>query len=75
MPSLEEHEVQHSSSRKAPCTTNHLEMRVDSLVLTKEVFQLSTSTSRGGFSQQQVCDRYPEFAASSGMDTEIPCLE
>ena len=50
-PSLEEHQIQHSNSRKAPCTPNHLEMRADSQVSTQEEYQLSTSTSRGGFSQ------------------------
>ena len=34
--SPEEHHVQHTNSRKAPGTPNHLEMRVDSLFLTQE---------------------------------------
>ena len=42
--SLEDHQYQHSNSRKAPCTPNHLEMRADSLDMTEEVCQLSTST-------------------------------
>ena len=33
--SLEEHQFQHSNSRKAPCTPYHLEMRADSLTSTK----------------------------------------
>ena len=52
VPSLEEHQVQHSNSRKPPCTPNHLEMKADSLALTEKVSQISTSTSRGGFPQQ-----------------------
>ena len=55
-PSLEEHQIQHRNSRKAPCTPNHLEMRADSLASTQEVCQLSTSPSTGAFSQQQVCE-------------------
>ena len=50
-------------------------MRADSLALTQEECELSTSTSRGGLSQLLVCERDPEFAASSGMDTELPSLE
>ena len=42
---------------------------------TQEECQLSTITSRGGFSQLSVCERDPEFAASIGMDTEMPWLE
>ena len=38
----------------------------------KEVRHLHTSTSRGAFSQQSVCERYPEIAASCAVDTEIP---
>ena len=44
---LEEHQFQHSKSRKAPCTPYRLEFRADSLALTEEESQLSTSTSRG----------------------------
>ena len=70
---LVEHEIQHSNSRKAPCTPYRLEMRADSLPsLTEEVSQLSTSTSSAGFPKQSVCERDREFAASSGMDTEMP---
>ena len=36
---------------RAPCTPDQLEMRADSLASTQEEYQLSTSTSRGGFSQ------------------------
>ena len=50
--SLEEHQFQHSNSKKAPCTPNRFKMRGDSLALTEEVSELSTSTSRGGFTQQ-----------------------
>ena len=51
IPSIEEHQVLHSNSIKAPCTPNHLVMRPDLLALTQEDYQFSTSTSRGGFSQ------------------------
>ena len=60
------------SLSNAPCTTHHLEMRGDSLDSTAEVTELSTSTSRGGFPQQKICERDPEFAASIGMDTQMP---
>ena len=50
--SLEEHQFQYYNLRKAPCTPYRLEMRADSLSLTEEVRQLSTSTSRGVFPQQ-----------------------
>ena len=73
VPSLEEHRRQQSNSRRAPCTPNHLEMRGDSLDSTQEECQLSTSTSRRGFSQ--LYERDPEFAASSGMYTELPSLK
>ena len=46
---LEEHQFQYSTSRKAPCTPYHLEMRADSLSSNEEVSHLSTSTSRGVF--------------------------
>ena len=42
----------------------------DSLCSTEDVSQLSTSTSRGAFRQQYVCERDSVFSASSGMD---PC--
>ena len=38
----------------------------------KERGHLPTSTSRGAFPQQSVCERDPEFAASRAVDTEIP---
>ena len=50
--SLYEYCFQYSNSRKAPCTPYHLKMRADSLSLTEEVRQLSTSTSSGVFPQQ-----------------------
>ena len=43
VPSLEEHQIQHRNSRKAPCTPNRLKMRADSLASTQEVCELSTS--------------------------------
>ena len=75
VPCLEGHQVQHSNSSKAPFTPNHLDMRADSLSLTQEECQLSTRTTRGCFSQLLLCDRDPEVAASSGMNTEFPSLE
>ena len=71
VPSLEEHEIQPSNSRKAPCTTKPLGMRADYLPLTLEECQLSTSTSRGGFSQLSVCEWDPEFASEWGMVNEM----
>ena len=50
--SLYEYSFQHSSSKKVSCTTYHLKMRADSLSLTEEVSQFSTSTSSGVFPQQ-----------------------
>ena len=50
--SLYEYSFLHSSSKKVPCTTYHLTKRVDSLSLTEEVSQFSTSTSSGVFPQQ-----------------------
>ena len=69
--SLEEQQFQHRNLRKVLCRPNRLKKRTDSLPLTEEVCQLSTSTSRGGFPQQQVCEWDPDVAASSGMDTEM----
>ena len=48
---------------RAPCTTNELDMRADSLVSTQEECQLSTSTSRGGFSQLYVREWDTDFAS------------
>ena len=50
--SLYEYSFQHSSAKKVPCTTYRLKMRADSLSLTEEVSQFSTSTSSGVFPQQ-----------------------
>ena len=44
----------------------------DSLSSTEEVSQLSTSTSRGAFSQKKVCESDSSFFALSIMDPEIP---
>ena len=49
-----------------------LEKRADSQDSIEHVGQLSTSTSRGAFPQQYVCEGDPEFADSSGVDTKIP---
>ena len=70
--SLEEHQFQHTKLSKAPCSAYLVEMRSDSLALTEEESQLSTRTSRGEFPQQLLCERKPEFAASSGMNTKMP---
>ena len=40
------YKFQYSKSKKDPCTPYRPKMRTDSLSLTEEVFQLSTSTSR-----------------------------
>ena len=72
VPSLEGHEFQESNSSKDPCATNHIGMRDDSLALTQEECQLSTSTSRGAFSQLYVCERDPEVVTSTGMNPKIP---
>ena len=52
--SIYEYSFQHSSMKKVPCTTYRLTMRADSLSLTEEVSQFSTSTSSGDFPQQLV---------------------
>ena len=53
-------------------TLCHLGMRADSLYSTEEVSQLSTSTSRGVFPEQYVCERDYVFSAASEMDPEKP---
>ena len=65
--SLYEYSFQQSSSKKVPCTTYHLKMRADSLSLTKEVSQFSTSTSSGVFPQQFVGESNPVLSVSSGL--------
>ena len=49
-----------------------LQMRADSLSSTVEVSKLSTSTSRGVFPKEYVCERDPVFYASSELDPEMP---
>ena len=46
---LYEYSFPHSSSKEVQCTTYRLKMRADSLCLTEEVSQFSTSTSSGIF--------------------------
>ena len=70
--SLYEYSFQHSSSKKVPCTTYHLKMRADSLSLTEEVSQLSTSTASVVFPQQYVGERDSVLSVSSGMYRERP---
>ena len=59
---------------KNPGTPYRLEMRADSLSSNEEVSHLSTSTSRGVFPKEFVCERDPVFYASSEMDPEMPWL-
>ena len=61
--------------KRSPCTPNHLKMRADSLASPPKECRLSICTSKGGFYQLYVCERDPEFAASSGMDTEFPSFK
>ena len=63
--------TQHKNSRKARCTPYCLEKRADSQDSIKEVGHRPTSTSRGSFPQQSICEWDPEFAASHAVDTEI----
>ena len=70
--SLYEYSFQHSSVKKVPCTTYCLKMRADSLSLTEEVSQFSTSTSSGVFPQQYVGERDSVLSVSSGMYRERP---
>ena len=44
----------------------------DSVSLTEEVSQLSTSTARGGFPKKSACESDPVFYDSSGIDPEMP---
>ena len=70
--SLYEYSFQHSSSKKVPCTTYRLKMRADSLSLTEEVSQFSTSTTSGFFLQQLVAERDSVLSVSSGIYRERP---
>ena len=70
--SLYEYSFPHSSSKKVPCTTYRLKMRADSLSLTEEVSQFSTSTSSGVFPQQYLGERDCVHSVSSGMYRERP---
>ena len=70
--SLYEYSFQHSSSKKDLCTTYCLKMRADSMSLTEEVSQFSTSTSSGVFPQQYVGERDSVLSVSSGMYWERP---
>ena len=57
---------------KDPGTPYGLEMRSDTLSSTEEISHLSTSTSRGVFPEEFVCERDLVFYASSEMDPEMP---
>ena len=70
--SLYEYSFQHSSVKKFPCPTYRHKMRADSLSLTEEVSQFSTSTSSGVFPQQYVGERDSVLSVSSGMYRERP---
>ena len=70
--SLYEYSFQHRSLKKVPCTTYRLKMRADSLSLTEEVSQFSTSISSGVFPQQYVGERDSVLSVSSGMYPEMP---
>ena len=70
--SIYEYSFQHSSAKKVPCTTYRLKMRADSLSLTEEVSQFSTSTSSGDFPQQLVEERDSVLSVSSGIYRERP---
>ena len=50
-------------------------MRADSLSSTEVVSHLSTSTSRGGFPSEYLCERDPLLYASTEMEPEMPWLE
>ena len=63
--SLYEYSFQRSSVKKVPCTAYRLKMRADSLSLTEEVSQFSTSTSIGVFPKQYVGERYSVLYVSS----------
>ena len=70
--SLWEYSFQLSSVKKVPCSTYRLKMRADSLSLTKEVSQFSTSTSSRVFPQQYVGERDSVLSVASGMYRERP---
>ena len=70
--SLYEYSFQHSSVKRVPYTTCRLKMRAESLSLTEEVSQFSTSTSSGVFPQQEVGERDSVLSVSSGMYRERP---
>ena len=70
--SLYEYSFQHNSANKVPCTTYRLKMRADSLSLSEEVSQVSTSTSCGVFHQQKLGERDCVLSISSGMYREMP---
>ena len=70
--SLYEYSFQHRSMKNVPCTTYRLKMRADSLSLTEEVSQFSTSTSSIVFPQQFVAERDSVLSVSSGMYHESP---
>ena len=72
---LYEYSFQHSSVKKIPCTTYPLKMRADSLSLTEEVSQFSTSTSSGDFPQQYLGESDSVLSVSSGMYRERPDLK
>ena len=52
-----------------------MEMGANALSLNEEVCQISTSTSRGVFPLEYICEKDPVFSASYEMYPEIPGLK
>ena len=57
---------------KNPGTPYRLEIRADSLTSNEEVSRLYTSTSRGVFPKEYVCEKDLVFNDSSEMYPEMP---
>ena len=70
--SLYEYSFQHSISKEVTCTTYRLKIGADSLSLSEEVSQFSTSPSSGVFPQQYVGERDSEVFVSISMYREKP---
>ena len=70
--SLYEYSLQHSSMKKVAYTTYRFKMRADSLSLTEELSQFSTSTLSGVFPQQLVGERDSVFSVSGWMYHKRP---
>ena len=70
--SLYEYSFQHSIVKKVLCPTYRLKMRADSLSLTEDGSQFSTSTLSGVFPQQYVGERDSVLSFAIGMYRERP---